>query len=181
MRIITGIYKSRLLKTPKDIRPTEDRVRKALFDILGDVSGLSFLDLFAGSGSVGFEALSLGAEEVVFVESQRHSIQVIEENIKKLGCGDRAKVINQDSSRVIVNIAQKGSKFDLIFLDPPYYKGIAEKTLQILGGYDILHNSGFAVVQHYKKDFVPEKAGNLSLWRQEQYGDSFLSFYRLIV
>ncbi len=181
MRIITGIYKSRMLKAPKDIRPTEDRVRKALFDILGDMSGLSVLDLFAGSGSVGFEALSLGAQEVVFVESQRHSIQVIEENIKTLGCEDRSRVISQAFSLAIENIVQKGSKFDLIFLDPPYYKGIAEKTLQILGGYDILHNSGFAVVQHYKKDFVPEKAGNLALWRQERYGDSFLSFYRLIV
>ena len=97
MRIISGFYKSRLLKTPKDIRPTEDRVRKALFDILGDVSGLTVLDLFAGSGSVGLEALSQGAREVFFVEKLRQSSLSLEENIKSLGCRDHIQVIGRDA------------------------------------------------------------------------------------
>lgn len=179
MRIITGQYKSRLLKTPKGIRPTEGRIRKALFDILGGVSGLSFLDLFAGSGSVGFEALSQGAQEVVFVESQRKSSLAIEENIKNLSCQAKVRVLCQDAFRAIDNLAQKGQKFDLIFLDPPYYQGLAEKILQILGEYDILHSFGYVIIQHFKKDLVAEKAGKLALWRQEQYGDSMLSFYKL--
>ncbi|MCX5707422.1 MAG: 16S rRNA (guanine(966)-N(2))-methyltransferase RsmD [Candidatus Omnitrophica bacterium] len=177
MRIITGFYKSRLLKTPKGIRPTEDRVRKALFDILGDVSGLTFLELFAGSGSVGLEALSQGAQEVFFVEHLRQAGLALEENIKSLGCQDRVKVICQDAFRAIENIRQKGRKFDLIFADPPYYQGLAEKILQTLGECDILHKSGYIIIQHFKKDFLAEKAGNLALWRQEQYGDSLLSFY----
>ena len=177
MRIITGLYKSRLLKTPKGIRPTEDRVRKALFDILGDVSGLTFLELFAGSGSVGLEALSQGAKEVFFVENLRQASLALEENIKSLGCQDRVKVLCQDAFRAIENIRQKGQKFDLIFFDPPYYQGIAEKILQTLGECDILHKSGYIIIQHFKKDLVAEKAGNLALWRQEQYGDSVLSFY----
>ncbi len=179
MRIITGIYKSRQFKVPKGIRPTEGRVRKALFDILGDVSGLSFLDLFAGSGSVGLEALSQGAQEAVFVESQRHSTQALEENIRILGCSDRAGVICQDAFRAIENMAQNGRKFDLIFLDPPYYKELGEKILQILGNYDILQTSGYLIIQHFKKDLVAKNAGKLVLWRQEQYGDSVLSFYEI--
>ncbi len=179
MRIITGQYKSRILKAPKGIRPTEDRIRKALFDILGGVSGLSFLDLFAGSGSVGFEALSQGSQEVVFVENQRQSSLAIEENIKNLGCQDKVMVLCQDAFRAIDNLAQKGQKFDLIFLDPPYYQGLAEKILQILGEYDILHTFGYVIIQHFKKDFAAKKAGKLVLWRQEQYGDSMLSFYKL--
>jgi len=181
MRIITGQYKSRQFKVPQGIRATEGRVRKALFDILGQVTGLSFLELFAGSGSVGFEALSLGAREVVFVESQNKLCQRIVENIKELKCEAVCCVICQDALKVIRNIVQKSRKFDLIFLDPPYYKGLPEKILQILGECDILHHSGYVIVQHYKKDFTPGKAGNLALWRQEKYGDSALSFYRIIV
>jgi len=177
MRIITGQYRSRLLKTPKGIRPTEDRVRKALFDILGDVSGLTFLDLFAGSGSVGLEALSQGAQEVVFVENLRPASLAIEENIKALGCQDQARIICQDAFRAVENMVKNKQKFDLIFLDPPYYLGIAEKILQTLGDCDILHQSGYIIIQHFKKDPVAEKAGNLALWRQERYGDSVLSFY----
>jgi 16S rRNA (guanine966-N2)-methyltransferase len=177
MRIITGEYKSRQLKAPKGIRPTEDRVRKALFDILGKMDDLSFLELFAGSGAVGLEALSLGAKEVAFVENHRPASLVIEENIQSLGCQARARVICQDAFRAIENFSLKGEKFDLIFLDPPYYKGIAEKILQILGDYDILQKSGYLIIQHFKKDFVAEKAGKLALWRQEKYGDSLLSFY----
>ncbi len=179
MRIIAGEYKSRLLKVPKGIRPTEDRVRKALFDILGDVSGLSFLELFAGSGSVGFEALSLGAAGAVFVESQSQASLAIEANIISLGCQGRVKVIRQDAFRAVENLAQKGQKFDLIFFDPPYYQGLAEKILQTLGEYDILHLSGYVIIQHFKKDLVAEKAGKLALWRQNRYGDTILSFYKL--
>ncbi len=178
MRIITGKYRSRLIKAPKAIRPTEDRVRKALFDILGDVSGLTVLDLFAGSGSVGLEALSQSCQEVFFVENHRAAILAIEENLKNLGCQDRATVIPQDSFRAIENMAQKSRKFDLIFIDPPYYKDTGEKILQTLGEYDILHQSGYIIIQHFKKDFISAKAGNLALWRQEKYGDSFLSFYQ---
>ena len=178
MRIITGQFRSRRLVAPKAIRPTEGRVRKALFDILGDVSGLRFLELFAGSASVGLEALSLGAEEVVFVEAQKQACTAIEANLKSLGCEARARIICQDAFRAMEKLGPQGRKFDLIFLDPPYYRGMAEKMLQILGEYDILHHSGYIIIQHYKKDPLAPEAGKLILWRKEQYGDSFLSFYK---
>lgn len=203
MRIISGKYKGRTLKIPKGIRPTQDKVRKALFDILADVKDLSFLDLFAGSGAVGIEALSLGAKEVVFVEQDRRCIEKIKENIPVFrSCG--LAVIRSDIFTVIKQLHKQGKKFDIIFLDPPYAKSLvprpygklnkggsglaerghnaslAKKTLQMLSRYDILASNGFLVVQHFKKDSLPESIENLALWRQAKYGDTLLSFYKKV-
>jgi 16S rRNA (guanine966-N2)-methyltransferase len=190
MRIITGMYKGRQLKTPANIRPTEDRVRKALFDILGDISGLSFLELFAGSGSVGLEALSQGAASAVFVEKDRNCSIIIEQNIKSLvsktgddpspaaGLGLKSTILTDDAAAAVSRLAKQARKFDLIFADPPYYRGLSEKILQTVDEYDILvHASGFMVIQHFKKDPLPSKQGNLVLFKQSSYGDTVLSFY----
>ena len=181
MRIITGQYKGRQLKTPGAIRPTEDRIRKSLFDII-DPQGQAFLELFAGSGSVGFEALSQGASGVMFVEKERNNVKIIEENARLLtagGCGEGPKieVLTGDALTLVPFLARKGRKFDLIFLDPPYHKGIAEKMLQLLGEYDILFCSGTVIVQHFKKDALTERAGCLEVFRKSRYGDSILTFY----
>jgi 16S rRNA (guanine(966)-N(2))-methyltransferase RsmD len=128
MRIISGKYKGRTIKMPKGIRPTQNKVRKALFDILGEINGLSFLELFAGSGAVGFEALSQGAKEVVFVEKDRKCIEKIEENLSVLAfspaCrpGRRSRVLALDALVAIKQLGESGEKLDIIFLDPPYYK-----------------------------------------------------------
>jgi len=178
MRIISGQYKSRIIQVPAGIRPTEDRVKKAFFDIMGDVSGLACLELFAGSGSVGLEALSLGAGSVVFVEISRACVKSIQDNIRAFGLEDRVMVIAKDSLEAIKQLYASKKKFDLIYLDPPYYKGISEKALQILGDCDILMPSGYIGMQHFKKDLMPEKQGDLSRFRQSKYGDSVLSFYK---
>jgi 16S rRNA (guanine(966)-N(2))-methyltransferase RsmD len=177
MRITTGIYKGRILKMPKSIRPTQDKVRKALFDILGDITGSSFLELFAGSGAVGFEALSRGAVDLTLVEYNRDCLLAIRKNIASLkpkACdlypkeaGDAIKAFHKDKRN-----------FDIIFLDPPYYANLSKKTLQILGAYDILAPDGFVVVQHFKKDNLPETLGVLTLFKQARYGDTILSFYK---
>lgn len=177
MRIITGKYKGRIIKAPKGIRPTEDRVRKAFFDIMGDISGLSFLELFAGSGAMGIEALSLGAKEAVFVENDMKCIKTIEDNIKILGRRG-IEIIPQDVLKAIPILAASGRKFDIIFLDPPYYQFMAEKTLQILQDYDILLPSGYIGIQHFKKDTLPAQRRNLVLCKQKEYGDTLLSFYK---
>jgi len=185
MRIITGKYKGRTIKAPKGIRPSEDRVRKAFFDIMGDISGLSFLELFAGSGAMGLEALSLGAQEVMFVEKERNCIKTIEDNIKTLGfqspvpSAQYIKIIAKDALKTIPILAQRGQKFDIIFFDPPYYQEIAEKILQLLADYDILLSSGYIGIQHFKKDTLPDKKGKLVLFKRKKYGDTLLSFYRL--
>ncbi len=177
MRIISGKHKGRIIKFPKEIRPTQGKVRKALFDILGDMEGVTFLELFAGSGAVGLEALSQGAKEAVFVEKDRGCIEEIKQNlsgIRLLGY----QVIRLDVFRAIAQLSKAAKKFDIIFLDPPYYQGLAKKTLQTLSGYDILAPNGLVIVQHFKKDNLPETQGDLSLFRQAKYGDTILSFYR---
>lgn len=177
MRIISGKYKGRTIKMPKGIRPTQDKVRKALFDTLGDIEGLSFLDLFAGSGAVGLEALSQGAKEVIFVEENKRCLQKLKENLSSLSSlGYR--VIELDVFAAIKQLGQKDKQFDIIFLDPPYYKEMAKKTLQTLASYDILTATGLVIIQHFKKDNLPSRTGDLSLFRQARYGDTVLSFYK---
>lgn len=179
MRITTGVYKGRQLKAPAGIRPTEDRVRKAFFDIMGDCSGLSFLELYAGSGAMGLEALSRGAQSVTFVEKDRKAVEMIEKNLALLGqdAVTRARVIHHEADRVIPQLAEAGKRFDLVFLDPPYYRDMAEKTLQLLGGCDIVNHSGYVVVQHFCKDRLSARSGRLIQFKQTKYGETVLSFY----
>ncbi|KPK98050.1 MAG: hypothetical protein AMJ95_06245 [Omnitrophica WOR_2 bacterium SM23_72] len=194
MRITTGKYKGRVIKMPKGIRPTQEKVRKAIFDILGDIEGLSFLELFSGSGAVGLEAVSRGVKELVLVERSRTCQQVLKKNIESLKL-KAPELCTQQADEAILRFNKEKRQFDVIFLDPPYYKGmalrlrsglastrinhsLAKKTLQMLGAYDILAPNGFLVVQHFKKDDLPETLGDLRLLKRSSYGDTVLSFYR---
>lgn len=177
MKIISGRYKGRVIKAPKEIRPTQGKVRKALFDILGDIKGLSFLELFAGSGAVGFEALSRGAADLTLAEYNRDCLQAIRKNIESLQI-KACRLCPHEAEKAIEMLQEGGRKFDIIFLDPPYYIDASKKTLKALGGCDILTRTGLVIVQHFKKDLLPEAAGGLTLIRQARYGDTVLSFYR---
>lgn len=177
MRIISGKYKGRTIKIPPGIRPTQGKVRKAVFDILGDLKGLSFLELFAGSGAVGLEALSAGAREVVFVEQDKSCAASIREN---LSLWQRAgwRILCLRVISAIRYFKRKGEKFDIIFLDPPYYQDIPKKILQTLAGYDILAAYGLVMVQHYRQEILPKNIGDLRLIKQASYGDSWLTCYQ---
>lgn len=191
MRILSGKYKGKFIVMPKGIRPTQDKVRKALFDILGDIEGVLFLDLFAGSGSVGFEAVSRGVAELVLVEDNRVAQDAITKNIELLDVKS-CNLYSQDACNAIALLHKNKKKFNIVFLDPPYYKDIvlrlrsvpkksvdslAKKTLQMLEAYDIVAPNGFIVVQHFKKDILPEDIAILNMFRQAKYGDTLLSFY----
>jgi 16S rRNA (guanine(966)-N(2))-methyltransferase RsmD len=197
MRILSGKCKGRTIKMPKGIRPTQDKVRKALFDILGDIEGLSFLELFAGSGAVGLEALSQGAKLVIFVEKNRQCCKIIEKNLSALryhitGIGSQVKDVGRQTPTgrqraMVLCLGALGAipllwsrqcKFDVVFLDPPYYKGISKKTLKTLLCYDIVMPSGLVICQHFKKDTLPDKLGRLNLFKQAGYADTILSFYK---
>ncbi|MCM8780998.1 MAG: 16S rRNA (guanine(966)-N(2))-methyltransferase RsmD [Candidatus Omnitrophica bacterium] len=179
MRILTGKYKGQTIKTSRGIRPTQGKVRKAIFDILGKIEGLSFLELFAGSGAVGIEALSQGAREVVFVEKEQRCIDTIKKNLSLLDCLDY-KVVRSDVFKAIETLARYKKKFNIIFVDPPYYKDISKKTLQILSGCDIVTQNGLIIIQHYKKDNLPDALGDLVLYKQARYADTVLSFYKKV-
>jgi 16S rRNA (guanine(966)-N(2))-methyltransferase RsmD len=176
MRITTGEYKGRRIKIIPGIRPTQEKVRKALFDIIGNIEGLTFLELFAGSGAVGFEAISRRASEVVLVESNSSCVSAIRKNIEILK-PKRCAVYPFDAQRAIQSLKKAGKSFDIIFLDPPYHQDLAKKTLQTLGAYDILAPNGLIVVQHSKRESLPDSLGVLSLFRQSKYAETLLSFY----
>jgi 16S rRNA (guanine(966)-N(2))-methyltransferase RsmD len=177
MRIITGKYKGKTVNMPKGIRPTQDKVRKALFDILGDIEGLSFLELFAGSGAIGFEAVSRGVKAITLVEYNRDCQLAIKKNIEALKL-KACELYPLEVERAIKGFYKYRRMFDIIFLDPPYYQDLSKKTLQILGACDILAPYGFVIVQHFKKDILPQNSGNLALFKQAKYGDTVLSLYR---
>lgn len=178
MRIIAGKYKGLLIKAPADIRPTLELIRKALFSILGDVIiDARFLELFCGSGIVGIEALSLGAKEVICVDSSFKSILATKTNLFNVTKSRDHQVYQADAIKTIELLAKKKDKFDIIFLDPPYYKELSKKTLITLGDYDILAPNGVIICQHYKKDVLPQAYGVLAQFKQKNYGDTSLTFY----
>ncbi|MFH1441076.1 MAG: 16S rRNA (guanine(966)-N(2))-methyltransferase RsmD [Candidatus Omnitrophota bacterium] len=178
MRILTGKYKNKLIIMPKGIRPTQNIVRKALFDTLGDIEGQSFLELFAGSASVGLEAVSRGASELALVESNRQCQQAIRKNIELFGLSN-CVLYPQDAGQAVKFLHKNEKKFDIIFFDPPYYKDMAKKTLQILMAYDILAPNGFIIIQHFKKDSLQiDNIGKLECIKQSIYGDTVLSFFQ---
>ena len=193
MRIISGRFKRKTIKLPKGIRPTQDKVRKAVFDILRDMKKVSFLDLYAGSGAVGLEALSQGAYKVIFVENDRRCIKKLRGNLASVGVGVKAgsavernqpsiegsyEIIKLDVIRAIKQLSQRNEKFDFAFLDPPYHQNLAKKTLKILSRYDILSPYGLIICQHSKREILSETEDDLKLVKRARYGDTLLSFYK---
>ncbi|MCQ9208245.1 MAG: 16S rRNA (guanine(966)-N(2))-methyltransferase RsmD [Omnitrophica bacterium] len=179
MRVIAGKFKGRILKMPKGakIRPSSQKIKAALFNILGEqIHGASFLELFAGSGNIGIEALSHGAVKVTFVERNRLCIKAIQSNLKRLGL--EAEILSFDVERAIHLLKQKGEKFDFVFLDPPYYEDKLKNCLIKLGRYDILRPHSYVIAEHNKREVLPEQLPRLKLMFTKRYGDAALSFYR---
>lgn len=177
MRVISGDKKGQKLISLKrrKIRPTSDKVRGAIFNILISVEGKRVLDLFAGSGALGIEALSRGAEKVIFVDDSFASVNLMWKNLERLGFKDKAKVIKKDVLRFIRGKNQEC--FDIIFADPPYGKGLCQKVLEILAEKNFLDSEGIVIIEHHKKEKIEEKE-NFILLKQKRYGDTLVSFFR---
>jgi 16S rRNA (guanine966-N2)-methyltransferase len=179
MRVTGGIGRGQRLKVPTGtgVRPTSDKVKQALFNILGDrVIDASFLDLYAGAGGIGIEALSREAGSAVFVDSSRESLSVINKNMEQTGFGDRAQVV---LARVDIYLKKKSGPYDIIFLDPPYAEEM-QPILDLIAGSGIVKADGIVVAEHFKKQPSPAKAGALVLYREARYGDTVLSFYKIV-
>jgi len=186
MRVISGIAKGIRLTAPEDrrVRPTSDRIKESLFSILhsicGDISGQNILDLFAGTGSLGIEALSRGANSAVFVDNHRTSVTLINANINKTGFSDRSEVILADSFQALSKLADKNSCFDLVFADPPYGKDIAQQLLENISTLGLLAEGALVIIETGGKEELPLNAGNLRQIDKRIYGDTSLTFFEFI-
>lgn len=180
LRVIGGIAKGRRLLGAGGgrTRPIPDNVKKSLFDILAPyVPDSRCLDLFAGTGAIGIEALSRGARWVTFVECAPHMIRVILGNLDTTGLASQAGVIQGDVRRLVPALHRQEEVFHIIFVDPPYGHGLAPVTLSILSAHRILDSGGIIVTRHESRQEMPEVLGDLELSRQEKYGDTIISFY----
>lgn len=190
MRIIAGVAKGRHLYSPKGlrIRPTLDKVREALFNILGEVvQGSSVLDLFAGTGAMGIEALSRGAETCLFVENYGPAVETIKKNLKISGLESKARVLKMDVFKALPLLSEKGEHFEIAFLDPPY--SLLEKRrererlfhlLEDLAQQGILSTPGIVALEHRKQRIeTPECLGRLLRFDERIYDDTQLTFWRL--
>ena len=183
MRIIAGKYRGRRLKSPpsSQTRPTSDRLRETLFNVLApSIQGASFLDLCAGTGAVGIEAISRGAARATFVDQSRKMSALIAANCKALEINSEAfELVTADALEFLRRHGKKGrASFNLIFFDPPYADDY-ERVLEFIGQSGAtLANDGVFVVEHQKKRELPDDAGHLHRYRVLKQGDSTLSFYR---
>lgn len=181
MRIIGGEYKSRSIAMPRgvEMRPTQDKIREALFNILGDITGKKVLELFAGSGAFGIEAISRGAGSVTFVDNNFRCVQTIKSNLGSLGIPDsRYNIVKADALKFPAKLAHNREEYDIIFLDPPYYRDMAKKCLINMGSYDIVSPVGLVIVEHFKKDALGAELERLVFIDERRYGDTLITILR---
>lgn len=184
MRVIAGQYRSRPLKSLPglDLRPTSDRLRETLFNVLSSSSRLAgsvWLDLFAGTGAVGIEAISRGARQVYFVEAERKHARLIRDNLRSLKITEGFDVYESDVASALRSLEASGVNCDFCFLDPPYHmRGAYERTLEFLAGSHLVAPSSIVIAEHEKKFDLSETFRGLTRYRKIVHGDAGLSLYR---
>lgn len=181
VRVISGSARGLKLNTPGDdrVRPTTDRVKESMFNIVQDwVYDSQVLDLFAGSGALGIEALSRGASQAVFCDNSLDSIKIIKSNIEKARVADRSQIVSGDFKRCLRDMEAKNKIFDMIFVDPPYYKGLFEEVLDTIRSCKILKKDGIVIVEHDAKRPIGQVEG-LEVYKEKKYGITMLTFYCL--
>ena len=182
MRVIAGSAKGRHLAAPHGslVRPTADRVKEALFSILGsrvDLSGATLLDLFAGSGALGIEALSRGAAAVTFVEQDHTARGVLRANLERCGFLARVEIVGQAVQAALARLAGQGARFEGVLMDPPYSKGLADRTLGLLATGVLVQPGGWVAVEHHSDDRLGDAYGDLRLTTTKRYGKTVVSLY----
>lgn len=180
MRVIAGRYKGRRLSCPKGqrIRPIPDRLKEALFNILGrEVEGTRVLDLCAGTGAMGIEALSRGATWVTFVDSWRPAIECIKHNVRVCGIDSGYEILGRDVRIALVRLSLRGESFHLVFFDPPYASPLYDDVLDALGRGSLVKPGGRVLVMHHAKRRLHPQYGRLRHHREVKQGENILSFY----
>ena len=180
MRIIAGTAKGIRLKTPKGMktRPTADRVKVSVFGILAArPTDAAVLDLFAGTGALGLEALSRGAVSAILVDKSAESLKIIAENATLTNSVQLVTICREDVFQALRRLKNAGARFDLIFCDPPYNFGLAPKTLQALDEGDLLNENGVLVLEHSQHEKLPDELKRIVAYRSEFYGETVVSFF----
>ncbi len=183
MRVIAGAAKGRKLLSPAGsrIRPTSDRVKEALFSIitgmLGSFPGISVLDIFAGTGNLGIEALSRGAARAVFIDNHHDSVALVNKNLRLSGFSDKSRVLCKDAVAALKTLEKSEGPFRLVFIDPPYHKDLPEKVLRCLSTSTLLDENPVIVAELSSKDQIGEEFGPLRQVDRRTYGDTALVFY----
>lgn len=184
MRVIAGKFRSRQLQSLKglSLRPTSDRLRETLFNVLGDlVAGSRFIDVFAGTGAVGIEALSRGAQEAIFIEKHAATAALIRKNLESLQINEAVRVLTADAMRALELLAEQSSPSPgIVFLDPPYaHASDYDRVLSFLGSENFLTPNSIVIAEHRRNFELPEAVGALQRVRWLRQGDATLTFYRL--
>jgi 16S rRNA (guanine966-N2)-methyltransferase len=173
LRVVSGVCKGRSLKAVpgNSTRPTTDKVKEALFNMIGPYfdSGMG-LDLFAGSGGLGLEALSRGLDKVIFVDRDIKAIQTIHENIQVCKMEDKAEVYRNDADRALKALIKREIQFDYIFLDPPYKKQQLLSLMEKIAEHRLVADGGYIICEHSHDVELPERAGEFSQYKHEKYG-----------
>lgn len=180
MRVIGGTLRGKKLVSfkGKNIRPTSDRIKESLFNIISSYieDEIRVADFFAGTGNLGIEALSRGAGEAVFVEKDNNSLAIIRKNIDLCRLKEKSSLIPLEADKAIALLEKKGKPFDIIFLDPPYNKGLAHETMELLG-QSILTEGALVVAEYASQEKIEENYGKLKMIDRRRYGDTSLSFF----
>ena len=180
MRVISGDLKGRNIKgfTLEGTRPTMDRVKESMFSSIQTIIPDSiFLDLFAGSGSIGIEAISNGASKTYFVDNNKLAIQTIRENIETFNIKNKSEIIKMDYNDALKCFYNNNITFDVIFIDPPYAMHVINEILNKISNFKLLNNDGIVICE-VDTNYLDEKVGDLSIYKSKKYGSSYLYFYK---
>jgi 16S rRNA (guanine(966)-N(2))-methyltransferase RsmD len=180
MRILSGTAKGRKLTAVKtgETRPTRDSVKESIFGMIqGHVKGSTVLDLFAGTGNLGLEALSQGAKKAIFVEKHRTCLRALTRNRDLCGFQDRAEIISLDVEVALRALMRRTEKVDLVFIDPPYERGLTDKALRFLDAHDMVSQGAMIVVEHGSGESPSPPWKRLLLRKRKRYGDTTVSIF----
>jgi 16S rRNA (guanine966-N2)-methyltransferase len=183
MRVVSGNFKGRQLKAVPGVttRPTTDKVKEAIFNMVGPYfEGGSALDLFAGSGGLGIEALSRGIEQCIFVDREPKAIQTIHKNLEICQTAEQSEVYRNDADRALKAIIKRGLEFHLIFLDPPYKQQKLKTLINTISENGLLHKNGFIVTEHGSDVILPEEVGQFIRLKHETYGMSSITIFGFV-